>query len=152
MKKPMTKGKGKRESQPIAADTCFWGGLANDRDQYFNIARELMLTMRELAILPLAVNDYIIDETVTLLNPRIGYQRSLKIYDYLASKCHVFFMKPAELEAVSEIFMAYKGALSFTDAAIVHTMRREGMRRLLSFDSRFDRVKDIERIYDVGQL
>jgi len=133
----------------IVGDTNFWVGLADKRDQFHDISVELQSELDECHWV---VTDYIIDETMTMINRRRGFQPALDFYDFFTSRCRVLWLAPNELEACREIFATYGGALSFTDAAIVRCMQREGLRYLLSFDRRFDRVEGLTRVHRPGQL
>jgi predicted nucleic acid-binding protein len=46
-----------------------------------------------------------------------------------------------------EIFLKYGGKLSVADSVSIAIMKRRGIKKIISFDSDFDRVKGISRIY-----
>ena len=134
---------------PLFADTCFIVGLFNQRDQWHEKAKDIFSDNENHRLF---INDYVINETITLLNSHTDYRKALTAYDYLILNCRILWIESFELEACREIFATYGGALSFTDAAIVRCMQREGLRYLLSFDRRFDRVEGLTRVHRPGQL
>jgi len=46
-----------------------------------------------------------------------------------------------------EIFLKYDGTLSFADSVSVQIMKELKIEKIVSFDSDFDKVKEIIRIY-----
>ena len=57
----------------------------------------------------------------------------------------IFPIEPADVERAKNLLLGLPG-LSARDAVHAAVMRRRGVGRILSFDSRFDRVAGLERI------
>lgn len=93
------------------------------------------------------INDYILNETVTYLRRKAGYDISIEVLNLLLNPDYFTLLKVTEsdLKAAYFFFKQYR-KLSFTDACIVSTMISNNIKKIISFDSDFDVIKKIERI------
>lgn len=138
-----------RPGTQVMADTSYWMALVDKRDQNYQTSLELK---RDINDFNPAVTEYIVDETTTLVNRRLGIQKALSVFQFLTTECYFYWLEPVDFWKSQEVFKSYKGAFSFTDAAIIRCMQKEGLRYLVSFDSQFDRVPWLTRIHMPGQL
>ncbi|HLC68510.1 MAG TPA: PIN domain-containing protein [Candidatus Bilamarchaeaceae archaeon] len=126
----------------IFLDSDFIIALVRPADENHIRAKELYQGLPIQNIL----SDHVLDEVVTYLGgknePDIGYEIAKKILS--AEHTDVLFSKREEIVEALEIFNKFK-TLSLCDALPVILMKRNGIRKILSFDS--DLIPGIQRIH-----
>ena len=127
----------------IFLDSSFFIALANRKDQWHDRAAKLAQGLPEDKL----VTDLVISEGVTSVGYLGGGKAGLSLYEYIAGNCEVVFVDKEILESSLEIYLKFDGTLSLTDAISVHVMRRKGIKEIASFDSDFDKVKDLIRVH-----
>ena len=68
------------------------------------------------------------------------------MYHYFVDNCEIVFTDDPLLSGAMEILLKYDGYLSLSDSVSVEIMRTKKIKKILSFDSDFDRVTEIQRI------
>jgi predicted nucleic acid-binding protein len=126
----------------IFGDSSFFVGLADERDQWHQQADRLGRTLPK----GMVVSDLIIAESVTIIGARGGGRAGSVLYEFFRDFCDLEFMDSRILDEAMQLHLSFDGKLSVADCASVAIMARRGIRRIVSFDSDFDRVKGIERI------
>lgn len=88
------------------------------------------------------VNDFIIDEVVTVLQLKAGYEKASMVLELLLNNESVEFQSTPKEEffEIAEYFKKQKSKLSFTDCSIVLLARRSGA-RIITFDKKLDEIE-----------
>ena len=126
----------------IFADSSYFIAVADKKDQWHEKAMVLSKKAKE----ELLITDFVLAETVTVIGARGGEKAGKTIYNYLIDNCQITFTSKDMLEESMKVFLKFDGTLSVADAVTVAVMQEIGVKRLLSFDSDFDRVGGIERL------
>ena len=69
------------------------------------------------------------------------------LYEYFIDNCKIYFMDDEILSKAMDSFLKYDGSLSLADATSVEVMKKHRIKKILSFDSDFDKIKEIDRIH-----
>lgn len=127
----------------ILVDSSVFIALADARDQWHGAAKALIPSIEHDDIV---VSDLIIAEVVTEIGRRAGGKEGMKLYHYFTDNCAVVYGDESMIQSAMKIFLRYDGSLSLSDALSVQIMETTHTRKILSFNSDFDKIKGIERI------
>ena len=122
--------------QSIFVDTGAWYAamVRKDRDQL--AAKQFLLSNT----LPLITSDYVMDETVTLLQSRIGHSYAVRFLDMLqtSQKTQLIYLAPTQVAATATLFRNRpdKG-WSFTDCSSFVLMQEYQIYIACAFDEHF---------------
>ncbi len=127
----------------ILGDSSFFIGLANRRDRWHRDAVRVSGDLRDRIL----VTDLVIAEAVTEVGNHVGAKAGMRLYRYFFDDCEVRFVDAALLDAGIQRWLGFDARLSVADAVSVEVMVREGISRVASFDTDFDRIRGIERLH-----
>lgn len=127
----------------IFVDSSYFIAIAREKDRWHNDALKLAEKINE----PMMISDLIVSESVTLVGSLEGGKAGKLLYEYFIDNCKIDFMNEGILKKAIDTFLKYDGTLSLADAASVEIMKMHKIKKILSFDSDFDRVNEIQRIY-----
>ena len=133
----------------IFADSTFFIGLLRTQDQFHPRALELIRSF-DNAGERLIFTPHVLSEVTTFIKKRDGAKTARKKgLELLASpQIEVFIETKELLENALELMGKYETeTFSFCDALSAAAMREVGIKNIVSFDSDFDLIKNIERIY-----
>lgn len=128
----------------ILVDSSVFIALADRKDQWHEQAIALLPRIRDETII---ISDLIIAEVLTTIGKRCGGKTAETLYHYFTDSCDLIPLDDDTREGAVRICVRYDGTLSLSDALSVLIMERKGIDSILSFDSDFDRVDTITRIY-----
>lgn len=126
----------------IFVDSSFFIALAHEKDRWHHRAVELAEKLPDEKL----VTELIISESVTAIGALGGGKAGVDVYEYIIENCEVVFIDRELLEGAVPIYLKYDGLLSVADAVSIEIMRRQGIKKIVSFDSDFDKVEGISRI------
>jgi len=126
----------------IFADSSYFIAISDRKDQWHERAIELSGKAHS----EIVVTDLILSESVTAVGARGGGKAGMALYEHISDNCDVVFVTKDTFDKAMHIFLKYDGTLSVPDAASILVMKSRGIKNILSFDSDFDKVKDITRI------
>jgi len=129
----------------IFADSSYFIAIAREKDRWHRDALKLAPKINE----PLMISDLVISESVTLVGSLEGGKAGKILYEYFIDNCKITFMDEGILAKAVDTFLMYDGSISLADAASVEMIKKHRIRRILSFDSDFDKIKEIERIHQL---
>lgn len=92
-------------------------------------------------------SDLMVAEIVTSLGDRAGGKAAINVFNYLEDNFTVISTDFEFLKSVKELYLKYDGALSVADISALKIMNNMEINRIASFDSDFDKVEGIVRIY-----
>ena len=120
----------------IFVDTGGWYAAIDRKDRDHEAARRFL----EKNSLPLITTDYVMDETVTLLQIRLGHSYAMRFLDSLRTSrlVQLVYLSQAQIEGAIELFRNRpdKG-WSFTDCCSFVLMSEYRLQRALAFDDHF---------------
>jgi predicted nucleic acid-binding protein len=125
----------------IFADSSLFVALADKKDQWHNDAVRLGPSVTKGTV----VSDLVVAESVTIIGSRGGGRAAATLYEFFRDSCDIEFVDRRRLEAAMRHHLMFDGRLSVADCASVVIMTERKLRRIVSFDKDFDRVKGIER-------
>jgi predicted nucleic acid-binding protein len=126
----------------IFADSSFFIGLVDTHDQWHKKAVKVLEKLKD----DLVVSDLIVSESVTMTGYRAKGKAGITLYNYFKDNCHIEYVNENVLEEAMSIFLKFDGKLSVADSVSVTIMRRSNIKKIISFDSDFDRVDGIKRL------
>lgn len=60
---------------------------------------------------------------------------------------NIHYLNEEDYKKSIELFKFYNKSINFSDCTILSTMLKNNIRNIVSFDSDFDKIKNIQRIY-----
>ena len=129
----------------IFADSSYFIALSRERDRWHKDALKLVPKINE----PMMISDLIVSESVTLVGSLEGGKAGKILYEYFTDNCKITFMDVGILAKAVDTFLMYDGSISLADAASVEIMKKHRIKRILSFDSDFDKIPEIDRIHQL---
>ncbi len=124
-------------------DTTFIVALFVSNDDWHNQAVQVY---KKIKGNELVISRLVIAETITVLKNKLETKDIMEIYRNLPNFFHVIEDSAFYDMAMSE-FIKYDSTISFFDAMYVALMKKEEIDEIVSFDSDFDKVDNIVRIY-----
>lgn len=125
--------------QSIFVVTGGWYAAIVRKDHDHKTAKKFLLKNK----LPLITSDYVMDETVTLLQSRVGYDYAVKFLDVLetSQQVQLIYLNPSHIEKTIDLFRnrADKG-WSFTDCSSFVLMREYQIKTAFAFDGHFQQA------------
>ncbi len=127
----------------ILLDTSFLVAFTREKDVNYARALELSGAFEEHTV----ITNHILHEYASFLfrkdGPDAAYRAGKQL---LESDVQVVCLLQEDLMPALEIVKKY-GHLDFGDASSIVAMRKTGIKRIASFDSDFDRIPGIERVF-----
>jgi len=127
----------------ILLDTSFLIALIRKNDEKHTEAENILGQVKERTV----ITDHVLSELITFLVCRDGnktaYEVGKKIID---SDIIIVSVLHEDLSAALGCVGKYNG-FSMCDALSIIVMQKLGIKKIASFDSDFDRIKNIERLY-----
>lgn len=128
----------------IFIDSSFFIALILENDQWHDKALKLLPKMEKSQKM---VSDLIIVEAVTIVGSRAGGKAGKMIYDTIKDNCKIIDSDLSNYDNAIYTFLHYDGTLSLTDSVTVEVMKTFNISEIVSFDSDFDKINGINRIY-----
>lgn len=127
----------------IFVDSSYFIAIAREKDRWHNDALKLAENINE----SMMISDLIISDSVTLVGSLEGGKAGKLLYEYFIDNCEIYYMDEGTLKNAIDTFLKYDGTLSLADAASVEIMKKHRIKKILSFDSDFDKINEIDRIH-----
>lgn len=128
----------------IFIDSSFFIAAMNKKDQWHQNAGEILPIIKNEEKI---ISELILSESVTLIGSLFGVKTGLKLFNYILDNHEIHYLDKNLIFDAMEIFLKYNGTLSFADSVSVQIMKDLQIEKIVSFDSDFDKVKKIMRIY-----
>jgi predicted nucleic acid-binding protein len=125
-------------------DSSAWYALVNAHDKNHLAAKRFLEASHRLL-----TTNFVIDETVTLVLVRKGYQAAVDLGEQLWSEeqAHIVWLSRADQRAAWRLFKRYSDKrFSFTDCTSFVVMERLGLTHAFAFDEHFDQTGQFVRI------
>lgn len=127
----------------IFADSSYFIALAREKDRWHKDALKLAEKINN----PLLVSDLVISESITMVGSLEGGKAGKLLYEYFIDNCKIEFIDNEMLAKGMETFLKYDGSISLADAVSVEIMKENMIKKIISFDGDFDKVREIERLH-----
>ena len=126
----------------ILLDTSFLIALIRKRDEKHTEAEKILGQIKERTV----ITDHVLSELITFMvykdGKKTAYEVGKKIMD---SDVIIVSVLREDLSAALGYVGKYEG-FSMCDALSIVVMQKLGIKKIVSFDSDFDRIRNIERI------
>lgn len=126
----------------IFADSSYFIALARENDRWHKDAIRLSEKMKE----NLMISELVLSESITMVGSFEGGKTGKILYEFFADNCRIEFTNAEILENAMDSFLKYDGSISLADASSIEIMKKYRIKKIVSFDSDFDKVDEIERI------
>ena len=128
----------------IFLDSSFIIALADLDDQFHERAVKILPNLESQRL----ISDLVISESVTGVGARLGSKAAREVFENLAfdSTTRTVFGTKRLYERAMRIYTKYGGRLSLPDSVTVRLMYDQRVRKVVSFDSDFDRVDQLTRV------
>ncbi|MFH1588141.1 MAG: PIN domain-containing protein [Candidatus Diapherotrites archaeon] len=130
----------------IFLDSGYLIALNDKRDKFHSKAFELGKKIDSEQFDEIFISEYVFDETTTFIAKKESPEKAIlwgeKILD---SKIELIYSNQEIFEKAWDLFKKRKN-LSFTDCAIIESMKANGIKNLATFDKEFKQFKEIKII------
>jgi len=133
-----------RSSYIIFVDSSAWYALVNARDKNHLAAKRFLEAGHRLL-----TTNFVIDETITLVLVRKGYQAAVDLGEQLWSEeqARIVWLSRADQRAAWQLFKRYSDKeFGFTDCTSFVVMERLGLTHAFAFDEHFDQIGQFVRV------
>jgi predicted nucleic acid-binding protein len=134
----------KPRSPYIFVDSSAWYALVNARDKNHLAAKRFLEAGHRLL-----TTNFVIDETITLVLVRKGYQAAVDLGEQLWSEeqARIVWLSRADQRAAWQLFKRYSDKeFSFTDCTSFVVMERLELTHAFAFDEHFDQTGQFVRV------
>ena len=128
----------------IFVDSSYFIAIVDKRDQWHKKALKLSDNFKNKSVV---VSSFIISEVITEIGKRSGGKAGYNLYNYFEDSCDIVHIDKDRLAESMEVFLKYDGTLSLADASSIVVMDMLEIKEIVSFDSDFDKVSHVCRIY-----
>lgn len=127
----------------IFIDTSYLLALINPKDKYNKRAIELKSIIgNEKRV----INSSVLLEFANSLS-FYGGKKGNEIIQIIKKTHEIIYLNENDYNLSESFFLNYDGNINFSDCTILRTMEDAKINKIVSFDSDFDKVKGIVRIY-----
>jgi predicted nucleic acid-binding protein len=127
----------------IFADSSFFIAILREKDRWHKDALKLAGKIKE----HLLISELIINESITTVGTFEGGKAGKILYEYFQDNCRIEFINEEMMEKSMNTFLKYDGSISLADASSIEIMKKHGVKKIISFDSDFDKIQEIDRIH-----
>ncbi|NOR47285.1 MAG: PIN domain-containing protein [Methanosarcinaceae archaeon] len=128
----------------IFLDSSYYIAIVDKRDQWHQKALELSNYFENKDIV---VSSFIISEVLTEIGNRSSGKVAYNLFNYFEDSCRVVQIDKDLLIESVDVFLKYDGTLSLADASSIVIMNNMKISEIVSFDSDFDKVDNLNRIH-----
>lgn len=128
----------------IFVDSSYFIAIVDKKDQWHKKALKLSDYFKNKSVV---VSSFIISEVITEIGKRSGGKAAYNLYNYFEDSCDIVHIDKDRLAESMEVFLKYDGTLSLADTSSIVVMDTLVIKEIVSFDSDFDKVSHVCRIY-----
>jgi hypothetical protein len=131
----------------IFLDSVFIISLLNENERYHENAVELLRLWEDIRFQKKAINNIVLSEILNKLK-KINYKNQReKIINFLLSIDEIFYVDEEDYINAIALMKEYNYTINYNDCLILLTMEKNNIEYIVSFDSDFDKAKNIKRVY-----
>lgn len=124
----------------IFVDSSYFIARLKTDDRWHNEALNLKITD------PL-ISELIMSESITMAGAFNGGKAGKILYEFFLDNCRIEYLDEEMMEKSMDTFLKYNGTISLADSYSIEIMSKYNVKKIVSFDSDFDKIKGIERIF-----
>lgn len=132
----------------IFLDSSYIIGLLIKSDDFHIQAHQLRPVIEYEKII---INNTVLTEVMNSLKSQNNVPNHLlnldRIYDFLSDSIGVEYLSKEDYKAAKEIMKQFNESINFSDCTILRTMQNNNINEIVSFDSDFDKIRGLKRIY-----
>lgn len=129
----------------IYIDISYFIALMNEKDtEKHKRAKELLPQVNKEDKI---TSVFMLSQTITYLNSRIDTKMVRDFYEIIMDTVQIYYPNPLETDENMEYLIKYNGSASFADCFAAYIMNKLDITEIYSFDSDFDNMDNIIRIY-----
>ena len=125
----------------IFIDSTALVGLLLKNDQWHNDAENIQIPYEKLVI-----NNLVLTETLNIISKR-SLLNVETIYKKIKKGAEIICLTDDDYLNAMQKCVYYNNSINYSDCLILTTMEKVGVNKIVSFDSGFDKVNGINRIY-----
>ncbi len=125
----------------IFVDSSYFIARIKTDDRWHNEALNLKITD------PLLISELIMSESITMVGAFNGGKAGKILYEFFLDNCRIEYLDEEMMEKSMDTFLKYNGTISLADSASIEIMKKHDVKKIISFDSDFDKIKGIERVF-----
>lgn len=125
----------------IFVDTSFLISLLVKTDSHHEKALKIAESIHERKV----INSTVMNETLNAFTGK-GGKIGKELYQIIEEMFDIEFLNQSDYEHALEIYLQFDSSINFLDCAILSTMIRNKIDKIISFDSDFEKVKGIKII------
>lgn len=131
----------------VIVDSNIFIGAWHKRDERSDSALAILKKFERGEIGTFFTSSYVLVEVINFLLKKVPFPVVLDAYNYLTQtdRIKIVYIDKFMETDLSRLFSEYK-ALSLTDCSLITLAKEFHIRHIYSFDSGFDRVKEIQRL------
>ncbi len=127
----------------IFADSSFFIATVREKDRWHKDALKIAGKIKEY----LLISELIMSESITMVGSFEGGKAGKILYEYFQDNCRIEFINKEMMEKSMDTFVKYDGSISLADASSIEIMKKHEVKKIISFDSDFDKIQEIDRIH-----
>ncbi len=128
----------------IFLDSSYLIGLIINKDKYHQKSKTLKPVLsNEIKV----INNTVLVEVLNSLKITNHKTNLDSMINSLLKIDNIHYLNEEDYKKSIELFKFYNQSINFSDCTILSTMLKNNIRNIVSFDSDFDKIKNIQRIY-----
>lgn len=128
----------------IFLDSSYLIALIIKSDKYHPQAHKLSSILKNESIL---INNTVLTEVLNSFSTKNNPEDISKIANFLLTIENIDYLESEDYKKAVDLFKFYNQSINFSDCTILQTMEKMKVNTIVSFDSDFDKIKGIKRIY-----
>ena len=131
----------------IFLDSVFIISLLDENEKHHDNAIELLKYWEDIRYQRKAINNVVLSEVLNKLKKSYYKGQREKIINFLLSIDEIYYVSEDDYKNAIALMKKYKYSINYNDCLILITMEKNDINHIVSFDSDFDKAKNIKRIY-----
>jgi predicted nucleic acid-binding protein len=128
----------------IFIDASLIIAILREKDQWHERAIKIS---KEIESSEKITSDLVIVESITLIAKFKGGKIAKKVYEFIKDNYTIYSTNIKSLDKSINTLLKYDGTLSLVDSNSIDMMKELKITKIASFDSDFDKIKGIQRIF-----
>ena len=128
-------------------DTSFILGLFNENDDNHHKVKKILEMNPDISKQKKAINNIVLTEVLNKIKKDYYRNVRVNIINFLLSMDEIYHVEDEDYLKAIELMQYYKYTVNYSDCLIILSMFNNNIDTIVSFDSDFNRIDGINRIY-----
>ena len=128
-------------------DSSFILALFNENDDNHQKVKDLLELVPEISQQKKAINNIVLTEVLNKIKKDYYRNVRVEIINFLLSFDEIYYVDDNDYLNAIKLMQDYKYTINYSDCLILLSMVKNEINTIVSFDSDFNRVDGIKRIY-----